>query len=282
MLVNFVCTLCPLCELLSAHLRNLRNLWIKLFTAHYNYTMDSDTIQRLLALNHQFYQTFAAPFSATRQRLQPGVLRLLPGHPQRRPHPRPGLRQRRAGAPAPPARLSRAATWAWISAPGCWLRPPGTCPQSISASSRPTWPAPPGSPPASLPSTWPWPSPCCTTCPARRCASRWSAEIHRLLAPGGRFIHSNWQFLNSPRLARRIQPWDAAGLDQRPVEPGDYLLDWRQGGAAACATCTTSARKSWQSWRGSAALPCWRAFYPMGRGAGWGCIRCGRDRNLDH
>jgi ubiquinone/menaquinone biosynthesis C-methylase UbiE len=39
--------------------------------------MNTDTIQRLLALNYQFYQTFAAQFSATRQRLQPGVLRLL-------------------------------------------------------------------------------------------------------------------------------------------------------------------------------------------------------------
>ena len=40
--------------------------------------MDAETTQRLIALNHQFYQTFAAHFSATRQRLQPGVLRMLP------------------------------------------------------------------------------------------------------------------------------------------------------------------------------------------------------------
>ena len=39
--------------------------------------MDPAVFQRLIALNAQFYQTFARPFSDTRQRLQPGVVRLL-------------------------------------------------------------------------------------------------------------------------------------------------------------------------------------------------------------
>jgi SAM-dependent methyltransferase len=46
----------------------------------------------------------------------------------------------------------------------------------------------------------------------------------------GCFIHSEWQFLNSPRLRARIQPWESIGLKQSDVEEGDYLLDWRQGG----------------------------------------------------
>jgi tRNA (uracil-5-)-methyltransferase TRM9 len=54
--------------------------------------------------------------------------------------------------------------------------------------------------------------------------------VHGLLAPGGRFIHSNWQFLNSPRLRARIQPWSAIGLQETDVDPDDYLLDWRSGG----------------------------------------------------
>jgi tRNA (uracil-5-)-methyltransferase TRM9 len=37
----------------------------------------SKTSQRLLALNHQFYTDFGRDFSATRGRLQPGVLRIL-------------------------------------------------------------------------------------------------------------------------------------------------------------------------------------------------------------
>jgi tRNA (uracil-5-)-methyltransferase TRM9 len=41
--------------------------------------MEESVIQRLLSLNQQFYQTFAGAFSATRQRIQPGMRRLLPG-----------------------------------------------------------------------------------------------------------------------------------------------------------------------------------------------------------
>ena len=44
------------------------------------------------------------------------------------------------------------------------------------------------------------------------------------------FIHSEWQFLNSPRLRERIQPWEQIGLATEDVEDGDYLIDWRSGG----------------------------------------------------
>src|SRR3972149_531369 len=39
--------------------------------------MKPETAQRLVELNRQFYESFAADFSATRRRLQPGVLRAL-------------------------------------------------------------------------------------------------------------------------------------------------------------------------------------------------------------
>jgi tRNA (uracil-5-)-methyltransferase TRM9 len=54
--------------------------------------------------------------------------------------------------------------------------------------------------------------------------------VHELLAPGGRFIHSNWQFLNSPRLRQRVRKWSEAGLTESDVDANDYLLDWRSGG----------------------------------------------------
>ena len=41
--------------------------------------MNPTTLSQLLELNRQFYQTFAIPFSATRMRLQPGVLHVLEG-----------------------------------------------------------------------------------------------------------------------------------------------------------------------------------------------------------
>ena len=43
--------------------------------------MNTQTAARLAALNQQFYQTFAAQFDATRQRVQPGVARALAGLP---------------------------------------------------------------------------------------------------------------------------------------------------------------------------------------------------------
>ncbi len=54
--------------------------------------------------------------------------------------------------------------------------------------------------------------------------------VHQLLKPNGLFIHSNWQFLNSDKLKARIQPWEAAAIDGSEVDAGDYLLDWRSGG----------------------------------------------------
>jgi len=54
--------------------------------------------------------------------------------------------------------------------------------------------------------------------------------VHGLLADSGRFIHSNWQFLNSPRLRQRVQQWSEIGLTESDVDENDYLLDWRSGG----------------------------------------------------
>ena len=55
-------------------------------------------------------------------------------------------------------------------------------------------------------------------------------KVYQHLRPGGRFIHSNWQFLNSPRLRTRLQSWEGIGLSSTEVDEQDYLLDWRRGG----------------------------------------------------
>jgi hypothetical protein len=54
--------------------------------------------------------------------------------------------------------------------------------------------------------------------------------VHQLLHRDGMFVHSCWQFLNSEKLKRRIQPWEAVALSGSAVEAGDYLLDWRSNG----------------------------------------------------
>ena len=55
-------------------------------------------------------------------------------------------------------------------------------------------------------------------------------KVKRLIRPGGMFLHSVWQFQNSPRLSKRVQPWSLASLAEAEVDPGDYLLDWRHAG----------------------------------------------------
>jgi SAM-dependent methyltransferase len=54
--------------------------------------------------------------------------------------------------------------------------------------------------------------------------------VKTLLKPDGKFILSNWQFLNSEKLKARIQPWSRVEISDDEVDEGDYLLDWRSGG----------------------------------------------------
>ncbi len=54
--------------------------------------------------------------------------------------------------------------------------------------------------------------------------------VRMVMNKNGRFILSNWQFLSSEKLRSRIQPWSKIGLSDSEVDEGDYLLDWRSGG----------------------------------------------------
>jgi len=42
-------------------------------------------------------------------------------------------------------------------------------------------------------------------------------KARAMLRSGGRFIHSEWQFMNSEKLKDRIQPWEDAGLSSEDV-----------------------------------------------------------------
>jgi SAM-dependent methyltransferase len=54
--------------------------------------------------------------------------------------------------------------------------------------------------------------------------------VRNVLREDGKFIMSNWQFLNSEKLRKRIQSWQQVNLRADEVDEGDYLLDWRSGG----------------------------------------------------
>ena len=52
-------------------------------------------------------------------------------------------------------------------------------------------------------------------------------QMRELLAVGKDCYISVWQPRNSPRLVKRIQPWESVGIDSSDVDPGDVLMDWR-------------------------------------------------------
>ena len=64
-----------------------------------------------------------------------------------------------------------------------------------------------------------------------------------LLPPGRPLIVTTWQFMASERLRRRLVPWDAVGISEDDLEPGDYLVGWGAGspGARYCALIDEAA-----------------------------------------
>lgn len=55
-------------------------------------------------------------------------------------------------------------------------------------------------------------------------------DIVSLLRAEGCVIASTWRFLAHERMRRKIVDWGAVGIDGDEVEPGDFLLDWKRGG----------------------------------------------------
>lgn len=191
--------------------------------------MNPGTAARLTALNARFYAEFGPAFAATRRRIQPGVRRVLSDLPdqgrwldlgcgpgalgvewlrQGRQSSYLGLdfsdsllEEARAAVRGQPA-AQVSFTWADLSAPD-W--PAGLAPDFAGGLAFAVL--------HHLPST------------ALR--ERLLRQVHSLLADGGLFIHSEWQFQHSPKLMARRVPWESAGVDPSDLEPGDTLLDWR-------------------------------------------------------
>jgi tRNA (uracil-5-)-methyltransferase TRM9 len=194
-------------------------------------------MQLLLELNQQFYQTFALQFSATRQRLQPGVRQLLTQIPLSasildlgcgngelgRALAERGQQGLYIGVDSSDQLLAQARSFSDRK------ELPGTqSPQRFLKAdlTQPGWQA----------GIQPDPFDFVTAfavlhhIPGDRLRRSLLAATHDLIAQQGYFIHSEWQFLNSPRLRLRLQPWEIIQIRDEDVDPGDFLIDWRQGG----------------------------------------------------
>jgi SAM-dependent methyltransferase len=189
--------------------------------------MNAAAARRLLDLNRDFYQRFGPAFSATRRRLQPGVRRILDGL---------GGGESILDLGCGNGELARALGRRGHRGPylGLDFSPPllreAESPhektvrfQQFDLTSD-DWTMDHG----------PWSMITAFAVlhhiPGEDLRLKILKRVHERLAEDGRFVHSNWQYMNSPRLRARLQPWSAAGLSDAEVDPGDGLLDWRSGG----------------------------------------------------
>ncbi len=204
----------------------------------YNNAVDSEIAQTLIRLNQQFYQTFAEPFSASRQRIQPGVRKAI-----RQIAPEGsvldlgcgngrlwqellemGFRGEYVGLDYSDKLLEEATRRAnQVIATRSVLCPPSFLKANLAEEN---WQR-------LLPRSnfeYVLAFAVLHHLPGRQLWTQALRQIGQLLAPGGKFSFSVWQFLNSQKLRERIQDWSEIGLTAEQVDPGDYLLDWRQGG----------------------------------------------------
>jgi len=203
--------------------------------------MDKKTAERLLALNREFYATFARPFAASRPVSDPGLVCILPYIPRRArvldvgcgngrlafllDRERPGVTY--LGIDAVPELVEVARARAdQLMAISAEFR--------VGDVTRPGWDrALAGVLPSSSPGA-------CFDCvvalavlhhiPGFDLRVRVLRDILRVLEPGGCLLLSTWQFLGNARMRRKIVDWAEVGIAEETLDPGDYLLDWKREG----------------------------------------------------
>lgn len=204
----------------------------------YNIGVKFTSAAKLIALNHQFYQTFALQFSATRMRLQSGVRRILETLPRQantldlgcgngelarelahRNHQ--GLY---IGLDFSSEMLAEARKIPLEPLKAFFLQADLSSPDWFTAIQK----LQPGNLDHPLDVVLAFAV--LHHLPGTDLRNMVLRQVRDSLAPDGLFIHSEWQFLNSPRLRQRIQPWERIGLSEEDLDEGDYLLDWRAGG----------------------------------------------------
>jgi tRNA (uracil-5-)-methyltransferase TRM9 len=191
--------------------------------------MNSSVAQQLLEINREFYDRFGDQFSATRQRLQPGVKKILETIPADvsvldlgcgNGHFLHELIRRGHKAPLLGVDFSLPLLRDAESTPGVSFRAVDLSQWAVDSEQ---WAADGGWDVITMFATL-------HHIPSKEKRLDILRSVHKLMKPDGKFILSNWQFLNSAKLRSRIQAWDKFGINEHDLDEGDYLLDWRSGG----------------------------------------------------
>lgn len=192
--------------------------------------MNTDTARRLLELNRRFYAEFGDQFSATRQRIQPGVAKIIA-----RLNGNEHILDLGCGNGALAHRLAQtgfSGTYTGLDFSLPLLRAAKTQPANASFQfieadlAGEDWQA--GLEPGKYNLVTSFAT--LHHIPSKKLQSAMIQKMRALPGKGASVILSNWQFLNSEKLRRRIQPWETVGISAADVDEGDYLLDWRSGG----------------------------------------------------
>lgn len=212
----------------------------------YNAVMDPETAAALVAVNRTFYEQFGDSFAATRQRVQPGILKLFNAYPvhghwldlgcgngavlsawaEKSEHGSyTGLdfsqallreAEQRAQAVRQPA-MKAVLAQADISG-GQWRR----VLDALRAQD------------ASLPVQFDGVMSFASIhhIPGWENRKSFFQQVNQVLKPGGLVFLSCWQFQHSPKLLSRVQFWKLVNIDPANLEEGDTLLDWRATASA--------------------------------------------------
>ncbi len=190
--------------------------------------MKKEIIKKIIEINSQFYQTFGKEFSATRGRIQPGVQKILNGIGRDRTILDLGCGNGEFARQL--ADAGHAAPYLGVDFSLPLLGYAARVPEHFSARfleldiTLRQWSVISGQ--YSVITAFA----VLHHIPGEGTRLGILKNVYKHLAPDGQFILSNWQFLNSERLRKRIQSWDLVNIYESEVDEGDYLLDWRRGG----------------------------------------------------
>ena len=194
--------------------------------------MEKAAQEKLLNINQAFYDQYAASFSVTRGRIQPGVRRMINQIGQEeavldvgcgngtfaQALAACGFSGRYLGLDMSKGLLSEAASGVEDSKKGNYQF------QQVDMS-VPEWAA--GIPGA--PYDWLVCFAVLHHLPGKGLREQVVRLFTRLVTPESQIAVSVWQWHNSPRLRKRVHPWSEVGLERESLDTGDVLLDWRAG-----------------------------------------------------